>query len=288
MTNEGAQQFYPATMPITLNAVNKENVSTGYQQAGQFTLNPTSEPGFLFFTNPSIQDVASGSPATYKLNVVSWGGFNDVIRFSANVPMENPTYAFNPPAVTGSGITTLTVSTAPLVGKPTDGTYLISVSGKTSSTTFERAVLMVVESGPPTISVTDLATPDGSQHFYGFRIDSKTPWWGAGIYSLNGFDALIGPALDGRNACWFYFDGKHFWLADDDGLTWSPAGPDLYPYPENSQCIVSLSSRVNPDWNVSTYIVFKSGFSAQNNKVFVRASNFAGFDTGYTLAEITK
>lgn len=290
LPNAGVQQFYPATMPITMRAVNNENVDTGYQQAGHVTVNPTAGPGFIIYTTPTIQDVALGSSATFKLNVVSWGGFNDVITFAAAIPMDDPKYTYDPPAITGSGATTLTVSTDPLAGKPypgpTGGVYLITVSGKSSSMEFDRAVLMAVESGPPTISATDSSPVGGSDHHYHFTV-SDPPLSTTGRTAINGFNALIGPALDGRNACWLFSDGRNIWLAGDDGLTWSLAGPGFATPVGNSQCAVE-DFGVNPytDWNIEAHIVFKPGFSAMNNKMFVRASNLAGFDTGYTLADV--
>jgi hypothetical protein len=283
-------QVYPSSMSIAIRAVNNENVETGYQHAGQVTLNPSSEPGFIFYTTPTIEDVALGSPATYKLNVVSWGGFNDTITFSAPVPMDNPEYTFDPPTVTGSGTTTLTVSTKPLLGKPypgpTGGTYLITAFGKSSSAAFDHAVITAVESGPPTVSVSDSYPAGGPDHQYHFTV-SDPPWWLGGVTGINGFNVLIGPALDGRNACWLYSDGKNIWLANDDGLTWSFAGPGLSTPVGNSQCTIeSFGANLFSAWNIEAHIVFTPGFSALNNKMFVRASNLAGFDSGYIPAEV--
>jgi hypothetical protein len=278
---------YPLEMPIAVRAVNNANVDTGYQRAGQVTLNPSSEPGFIFYTTPSIRDAALGSSTTFKLNVISWGGFNDVIRFSALAYSGNLQYTFDPPAVPSSGTTTLTVSTASLAA----GLYhTIVIAGTSSSTKFEHAVAVAVESGPPPVSVRDDAPPEATEHHYNFTLSGT--WWGAGQHSINGFNVLFGPAVDGRNACWLFSDGKKLWLAGDDGLTWSLAGPDLATPAANSQCTVDNFAAVidgfNSGWILGAHIVFKPGFSPVTNKMFVRASNVAGFDSGYTLADVKR
>jgi hypothetical protein len=280
---EGNPQVYPVPMSIWMSAVNNENVDSGYQHGGQVTLNPTSQAGFAFYTTPTIQDVALGASATYKVNVVSWGGFNDVIAFSATVPMDNPKYTFDPPTVTGAGTTTLTVSSLPLVGKPypgpTNAYYPIAVLGKSPSATFERAVGIAVETSPPAVSVRDYNPSGGPDHLYGFNVSGKG-WWGDGVYSINGLNVLIAPALDGRNACWLFSDGKTLWLAGDDGITWSFAGPNPPTLAANSQCTVNGFGQgvdiVHFGWDLQAEIIFKPGFSALNNKMFVRASNAAG------------
>lgn len=287
LMNQIDQQYYPSTMPITMNAINNENVDTGYQHAGQVTVNPTSGPGFAIITTPAFQDVAIGSPATYKLKVVSWGGFNDVITFSATVPMDSPQYTFNPSTVTGSGTTTLTVSTAPLVSRQANSEYVITVFGTSSSAVFNRQVALFVETGPPTLIVGD-SSLGGPEHYYGFEA-LGTPVT-LDVPDVNGLNVLIGPALDGRNACWLFSNGRNLWLAADDGLTWSLAGPDLPTPAGNSHCTIESSSMwlFNSSLGVSADIIFKPAFSALNNKIFLRASTVAGFDTGYTPVEVKR
>jgi len=44
----------------------------------------------------------------------------------------------------------------------------------------------------------------------------------------------------------------------------------------------------NSSLGVSADIIFKPAFSALNNKIFLRASTVAGFDTGYTPVEVKR
>lgn len=278
-------QYYPAAMPITMNAINNANVDTGYQHAGQVTLNPTSGPGFAIITTPDFRDVAVGSPATWKLNVVSWGGFSDVVTFSAALPFDAP-YTFDPATITGSGTTTLTLSTEPLRGK-TESLYQITVFGKTSSAVFNRVIALAVETGPPTVNVTDYSV-GGPDHYYG--VEALGTPGNLDALDVNGLNVLIGSALDGRNACWLFTNGNALWLASDDGLTWTLAGPHLAAPAGNSQCTIQDSSMflLNSNIELGLHIVFKPGFSEQDNKVFLRVSTVGGFDTGYILANVKR
>jgi hypothetical protein len=70
-----------------------------------------ASPDFTIAISPSYQVVAPGSSTTYTVTTTAFGGFNDAIGFDApNLPA-GVSVNFNPAAITGSGTTTVTVTT---------------------------------------------------------------------------------------------------------------------------------------------------------------------------------
>src|SRR6185312_16387389 len=78
------QPVQPDTMQAYVRAANNENVDSGYQQAGMFTVYAGPSPNFTMNVTPAFRDVALGSDATYTVTVVPKPGFNETVTFSAD------------------------------------------------------------------------------------------------------------------------------------------------------------------------------------------------------------
>jgi hypothetical protein len=87
-------------------------------------------PDFTLSVTPANQTIKRGATTTYKVTVTAVNGFNGVVTFSVGGLPSLATATFNPTSVTGSGTSTLTVST----GKKTPvGTYSLKITGKSSA-----------------------------------------------------------------------------------------------------------------------------------------------------------
>ena len=91
-------------------------------------------PDFSGASNPSYQTVVAGGSATYTITVTAIDGFTGTVQFSATGLPAGATAQFNPPTISGSGTTTLTITTA--ANTPT-ATYPIQLTG-TSGTLSHR------------------------------------------------------------------------------------------------------------------------------------------------------
>jgi hypothetical protein len=240
---------------------------------------------------PTLRDVAVGNDATYTVTVVPKPGFNDVVTFSASPGVSGATASFTPPSITGAGASTLTVTTSeipdsvypPYLG----GGYPVPVAGESSSGKVTRNVDLLVEVGPPAISVNDRLII-GTSHVYAVSVSDVLAYsnWATGI---TGFNLLFAPSLNGQYACWVFYDGNILWLASDDASTWTPVGPlGTTKTAQNSQCSVggptgSAGPRLYPHvgWLVNVPVMFTPGFAGQSNILWMRAGNAAGFGTDY-------
>ena len=82
-----------------------------------------AQAGFTITASPTSASVRAGKTATYTVTVTASGGFTGTVQFSGSWIGPNPT--FSPPSVTGSGSSTMKVSTT---GVPR-GTYQIAITG---------------------------------------------------------------------------------------------------------------------------------------------------------------
>lgn len=279
------------TMPVYVRAANNENVDSGYQQAGTFTLYPGASPNFMMSVTPAFRDVAVGSNATYTVTVVPKPGFNDVVTLSASAGVSAAAATLAPASVTGGGVSTLTVTTSDIPensSQPyTGGGYPVIVTGESPSGTFFQYVDLLVETHAPSIEVNDRPI-SGTTHVYAVSVNDVLAYtnWATGITGVN---LLIAPSLNGQHACWVFYDGSILWLANDDASVWTPVGPlGTTKTAQNSQCTVggpagSPGPRLFPHvgWNVSVPVTFSPGFATGANLLWLRAGNAAGFDSGY-------
>lgn len=286
----------PDTMTVYVRAANNENVDSGYQQAGTFTVYPGASPNFMMSVAPALRDVAVGSDALYTVTVVPKSGFSDTVTFSGNVSVSGATTSFAPPSVTGAGTSTLTVTTSgipdsvfpPYLG----GGYPVFVNGTSPSGTVSQSLDLNVEVGPPTITATPRLI-SGTSYVYTVSVNDILAYsnWATGI---TGFNLLIGTSLNGANACWVFYDGTTLWLASDDGSAWTSAGTlGTTQTAQNSQCTVggpagSPGPRLIPHvgWVVMVPVTFSPDFAAKTTYTWARTGNAAGFDTGYFLEMI--
>jgi hypothetical protein len=142
-----------------------------------------------------------------------------------------------------------------------------------------------VTNAAPAVAVSPGAGTGASQII---QVTATDP---ADALDINSVNLLIAPTLDGRNACWIYSDGLGLWLATDDGTSWMYAGALGSPsVATNSQCTIGgPSGSVTPDpkqsppiqtLTLSIPVAFHPPF-AGGKTVYVRASSFAGFESGY-------
>jgi hypothetical protein len=279
------------TMPVYVRAANNENVDSGYQQAGTFTLYPGASPNFMMSVTPTLRDVAVGSNATYTVTVVPKPGFNDVVTLSAAAGVAGATATFAPPSIAGAGVSTLTVTTSEIpdfISPPYLGAgYPVGVTGESPSGTIFQYVDLLVETHGPSIEVYDTLV-SGTTHVYQAFVSDVLAYtnWATGI---TGFNLLFAPSLNGQHACWVFYDGTTLWLASDDASSWTSVGPlGTTRTAQNSQCTVggpagSPGPRLFPHigWRPNIPITFSPAFASGANILWIRAGNAADFDSGY-------
>ncbi len=98
-------------------------------------------PDFSLTATPSSQTVAPGANAPYSVTVSSTGGFGGSVNFGVTGLPSGASASFNPPAVTGSGSSTLTVTAG--AGTPV-GNYPLTLSATSGALSHSASVTFAV------------------------------------------------------------------------------------------------------------------------------------------------
>src|SRR5882762_6577127 len=98
-------------------------------------------PDFSTSASPSSQTVVAGGNTPYTVNVGALNGFNGPVNFSASGLPSSAGSSFNPTSVTGSGSSTMTVTTS---ASTPPGTYTIMITGASGSLTHSTTVGLTV------------------------------------------------------------------------------------------------------------------------------------------------
>src|SRR5258708_7723067 len=108
------------------------------------------QPDFYMGVSPSAQTVVEGSSTSYTVNVTALGGFNGTVGLSVTGLPTGATASFYPTTVTGTGSSTLTVTTA---GSTPVGLSSLTIAGTAGSLSHQTAATLTVTSGgTPTVT----------------------------------------------------------------------------------------------------------------------------------------
>ena len=105
---------------------------------------------FTLSATPASQAVAAGQNATYTATVTPVSGFTGTVAFTLTGLPAGAVGTFTPPSVTGSGSTSLLITTT---GTTPSGTYSLVISGTSGSITRTANVTLIVN-GDFTISAS--------------------------------------------------------------------------------------------------------------------------------------
>jgi subtilase family serine protease len=108
-------------------------------------------PDFSMSATPASQTVAPGANASYTVNISALHGFGGTVTLSASGLPSGANASFNPASVTGSGSSTLSITTS---ASTPSGTYTITVTGTSASLTHTATVTLVVLAPDFSMSVT--------------------------------------------------------------------------------------------------------------------------------------
>jgi len=146
----------------------------------------SAAPDFTIGASPASQTVIQGSPATYTATLTAQNGFNATTNLSVSGLPTGANGSFSPTSVTGSGTSTLTVTTA--ASTPT-GTYALTITG-TSGSLVHSATVSLIVNAPPDFSI---AASPASQT----AIQGSPATYTATLTAQNGFNASTNLSVTG-------------------------------------------------------------------------------------------
>jgi uncharacterized membrane protein len=101
----------------------------------------TAAPDFGVSATPASNSVTPGSGVNYTVNVTSSAGFNGAVSFTVSGLPSGAAASFNPTSLTGSGSSTLAVSTS--AATPL-GTYALTITATSGNLVHTASVNLVV------------------------------------------------------------------------------------------------------------------------------------------------
>jgi hypothetical protein len=138
---------------------------------------------FSLSATPTSQTIAPGGPASYSVTVAPQNGFTGTVSFALSGLPAGASASFSPASVTGSGATTLSITTNTSIHA---GTYPLVVTGTSGPVTRTVNVTLVVN-GDFTVSVapaTATISPNGTAT-YAVAI-SSSGFAGTVLFSVSG------------------------------------------------------------------------------------------------------
>jgi uncharacterized membrane protein len=141
-------------------------------------------PDFSFTASPSAQTVLPGGSTSYTATVTGGSGFTGAVNFSVTGLPSGATASFSPTAVTGSGSTTLSVTTS---GTTPAGTYTLALTG-TSGTVSHTVNVTLVINGDFSISAApaSVTIAAGATATYNVTIAAGAGFSGSVTLSVSG------------------------------------------------------------------------------------------------------
>jgi Domain of unknown function (DUF1929)/PKD domain len=171
---------FSATLTVTDNA----NLTDPHPPTRTITVNPA--PDFSISASPSSESTAQGGNAPYTVSVGALNGFTDTVNFSVSGLPSGASASFVPASITGSGSSTLTVTTS--ASTPV-GSYTVSITGATATISHSINVTLTINSTGDfalSASPTTLQIPRG-----GSGSDTVT------VSALQGFTGAVSLSVSG-------------------------------------------------------------------------------------------
>jgi phospholipase C len=145
---------------------------------------------FALAVAPNLQAVTIGSNATFTVNVGTINGFTGEVALNATGLPENVTASFSPATVSGSGMSTLslTIST-----NTPPGSYPVTVTGTSSNTTHTAIVTLTINTPDFSLLVTPTTrtATAGSNTAYTLNVGATNGFTGDVMLSVTGLPANV-------------------------------------------------------------------------------------------------
>jgi len=145
-------------------------------------------PDFSISGTPASQSVTAGGGTSYTVSIGALNGFSGTVSLSASGLPSGATANFSPSSVSGSGSSTLKVSTS---SATVAGSFTLTVTGTSGSLT-HRAGVMLTVNGPAKPDFSISATPTSQAVTAG----SSTSYT-VSIGALNGFSGTVSLSASG-------------------------------------------------------------------------------------------
>lgn len=130
--------------------------SSGSETVCNFALGSGGTGDFSLTASPSTLTMTAGTSASSTVNVAASGGFSGTVALGVSGAPAGMTVGMNPSSVSGSGSSTLNITTS---ASTAAGSYTLTVTGTSGSLTHSASVMLTVNASPPVCVTTTANGP---------------------------------------------------------------------------------------------------------------------------------
>jgi hypothetical protein len=190
--------------PVTLGATGSLYLEQLRERLGDAALANIGygAPDFTVATAPAAQTVLNGGSTNFNVTIAAIGNFtNSVILSVSGLPAEAG-FSFNPPSITGSGSSTLMVTTS---NSTPAGTYPLIISGAGGGVSHTGAVSLTVMNFRVSAAPASQNITAGNNTSYTVSVNTNNGFSGPISFGLTGLPAFSGagfspPTLSGNGS----------------------------------------------------------------------------------------
>jgi len=142
-----------------------------------------SQPDFSVAATPSSRTVPPGTGTSYSVSVTPSNGFSGNVTFNVSGLPSGATPTFSPSSVTGSGSSTLSVSTS---NSTTPGSYPLTLTATSGSLTHTAQITLDVADFSITASPSSQTVRRGSKTSFTVSVTALGPYSAATSFSVSG------------------------------------------------------------------------------------------------------
>jgi hypothetical protein len=154
--------------PLTITATSGTLTHTA-----QVTLVVTAVPDFSVSATPSSQTVAPATGTSYTVSVTASNGFSGTVSFSVSGLPSGATTSFTPSSVSGSGSSTMAVST---LSSTPGGSYPLTITATSGTLTHTAQVTLIVADFSISATPSNRTVSRGSTTSYTVAITATGPF----------------------------------------------------------------------------------------------------------------
>ena len=138
--------YTAASIGQTLTVTFTQNTASGNVtlQAATLQLASAATPDFSISAAPATQTVSPGGSTTFNTTITALNNFSGTVTLGASGLPTGTSASFNPPSVTGSGTSTMTITTS---SNTPAGSASLSISGSSGALSHSASVSLSVSSG---------------------------------------------------------------------------------------------------------------------------------------------
>ncbi|MCU1659388.1 MAG: hypothetical protein JWO57_4044, partial [Pseudonocardiales bacterium] len=185
-----ATTISPGSYPFAITAS-----SGSVSRTAPATLIVPGPPDFTLAVAPSSRTVVAGTSASFNVTVSAQNGFTgDAVLSLAGLPQAVGTATFTPAVVTSAGTSQLAITTS---ASATPGSYALTVTGTSGSTTHPASLTLVVTPPPDfgvAVNPTSRTVTAGGSGVYAVSTSALNGFGGPVTLSVTGIPASVGTA----------------------------------------------------------------------------------------------